>query len=325
MGKNPVEIFLSTLRDVVPNAIHVYTRGNCFKLYLLLRRVFPQAKPMYSQIAGHVYTDIDGVLYDIAGKMSKRWLEINGYDLIYLPTEPRLFKNAFRWNFKEKPKMMPATVPNIDQVQEAWMIVQQEHLVYHVSQLDDRLYFGNEGESISMDELSARLSAPVNVDRAIDEFSAQAAEITEERRVMPWDDPMPTEMGVGAPRVVGRNPDPQRELTEYEKAVLENDGSRPVFNSCIPSVRWAEEKSMLDYMDIYSRLSPSQVEAENKSQIFAIMMTKIKRALVVDGKLNQLLADKFDAAGYEISYSMRNGSELRISVLRQNAYLTWKV
>ncbi len=102
MGPDPVERFLATLRSAVPNAEVVFTEGNCFKLYLLLREVFPQAVPFYSGIRGHVYTMIDGKLYDIYGKQYQTTINKNWGigPVYYLPAERRVFKEAFRWQYR---------------------------------------------------------------------------------------------------------------------------------------------------------------------------------------------------------------------------------
>lgn len=110
MGPNSVERFLSTLRDSVPDAVEVFTNGNCFKLYLLLRTIYPQAQPYYRISVGHVYTEIDGDYYDIEGKVifhgGVKW----GWkqdQLTHMLEEPRIFKSAFRWCWIPTPKPTP--------------------------------------------------------------------------------------------------------------------------------------------------------------------------------------------------------------------------
>jgi hypothetical protein len=102
MGPNSVERFLATLRDSVPDAVNVFTTGNCFKLYLLLRTIYPQARPYYRIAAGHVYTEIDGDYYDIEGKVifygGVKW-GWSKEQLTYMLDEPRIFKSAFRWQW----------------------------------------------------------------------------------------------------------------------------------------------------------------------------------------------------------------------------------
>ncbi len=41
--------------------------GLCWALFAHLRLHFPQARPWYAPVAGHVYTLIDGTYYDVKG------------------------------------------------------------------------------------------------------------------------------------------------------------------------------------------------------------------------------------------------------------------
>lgn len=85
------ESFLRRLRDSFPDSIHVYTRGSCFQLFLLLREIWPDSKPWYDGIEGHVYTEINGKFFDIKGEAEKKdhWYR--------LEREPRIFVEAFSW------------------------------------------------------------------------------------------------------------------------------------------------------------------------------------------------------------------------------------
>lgn len=97
-----VESFISTLRDSVPNADVVFTQGNCFKLYILLNKVWSEAKPYYDGIAGHVYTKIGDKFYDIHGELVGSTPEkkaIKGR-LYYMPERERLFRRAHRWKYR---------------------------------------------------------------------------------------------------------------------------------------------------------------------------------------------------------------------------------
>lgn len=107
MGPNSVERFLGCLRDSVPDAVEIFTSGNCFKLYLLLRTIYPQAQPYYRISVGHVYTEIDGEYYDIEGKVIFYGGVYRGWQsnqLTYMLDEPRIFKSAFRWRWTPSSK-----------------------------------------------------------------------------------------------------------------------------------------------------------------------------------------------------------------------------
>lgn len=54
------------------NTIWHFTNGLCYKLFLLLRRSFPEAEPWYDPVVGHVYTRIGPRWYDIRGERRER-------------------------------------------------------------------------------------------------------------------------------------------------------------------------------------------------------------------------------------------------------------
>jgi hypothetical protein len=65
---NPLA-FLYALRDLHPDLIQVCRNGSCFKLYLLLKQVFPEAEPYYD--SDHVIVKIGKAFYDIRGEVLK--------------------------------------------------------------------------------------------------------------------------------------------------------------------------------------------------------------------------------------------------------------
>lgn len=67
--------FITTVRASFGGSIAVYTCGNCYQFYEILKQVFPEAEP-FSDVSGHVYTKIDGQFYDIRGKFNSVFLPI---------------------------------------------------------------------------------------------------------------------------------------------------------------------------------------------------------------------------------------------------------
>ena len=67
-----------------------WMNGDCFRLYLILKAIYPDAEAYYD--GGHVFTKIDGCFYDIrgfyAGDISKLYLMEN---------EPRIWRDAHEW------------------------------------------------------------------------------------------------------------------------------------------------------------------------------------------------------------------------------------
>jgi len=83
--------FLAILRDSVPNARDLYTQGGCWKLYCLLHAVWPQARAWYDHIEGHVITEIDGIYYDINGR-------VRNHAATPMAQEPGIVRQAHRWS-----------------------------------------------------------------------------------------------------------------------------------------------------------------------------------------------------------------------------------
>lgn len=66
---NKVESFIARVRDSFIGSQQVYTEGSCYHFYLILKEVFPSAKPYYDM--DHVVTKINGRFYDITGEVAK--------------------------------------------------------------------------------------------------------------------------------------------------------------------------------------------------------------------------------------------------------------
>lgn len=58
---------IDILKATVHDPITFYTKGHCYNFSLALKKAFPQAKIVYDQVEGHVYTIIDGIYYDVTG------------------------------------------------------------------------------------------------------------------------------------------------------------------------------------------------------------------------------------------------------------------
>src|SRR5574343_1339236 len=57
---------IKAIRESFGASISVYTMGNCYQLYEILKTIFPTAEAY--DVGGHVWTKIDGEFYDIKGK-----------------------------------------------------------------------------------------------------------------------------------------------------------------------------------------------------------------------------------------------------------------
>lgn len=74
MTHQDVEKFIATVRDSFIGSQQVYTEGSCYYFYLILKRVFPEAKPYYD--ADHVITKIGDKFYDITGEVQQGYAHL---------------------------------------------------------------------------------------------------------------------------------------------------------------------------------------------------------------------------------------------------------
>jgi hypothetical protein len=63
------EVFIKTVRQSFIGAEQVYTQGSCVMFYLILKTIYPNAKPYWSSKAKHMITKIGSSYYDITGQV----------------------------------------------------------------------------------------------------------------------------------------------------------------------------------------------------------------------------------------------------------------
>lgn len=99
--------FLKELKHAYHKNEIIYTEGSCFRLYSILKTIFPEAIPCYSHLDGHWITKIDGKYYDINGEINEDFAEQKEYKEItdkttltsaYIPT----YKRQSCWYTKYK-------------------------------------------------------------------------------------------------------------------------------------------------------------------------------------------------------------------------------
>lgn len=88
--------FLKALNKSDMYIHHIYTKGGCFQLFLLLQQMYPSAIAYINKTKTHVITEIDGIRYDINGEVSDfdQYLE-GGYKKL---TKAQ-FKKCGEWSF----------------------------------------------------------------------------------------------------------------------------------------------------------------------------------------------------------------------------------
>lgn len=77
---NPINL-IKAIRESFGASISVYTMGNCYQFYEILKVAFPEAEPYWD--GNHVWTKIGDRFYDIKGEadLSGRKLEYMDWEL----------------------------------------------------------------------------------------------------------------------------------------------------------------------------------------------------------------------------------------------------
>lgn len=91
--KKQIINFLRELKASDETIVKIYTYGSCFRLYKMLKVLYPQAQALYSHSDGHWITKIDKYYYDINGRISEKYVKEKDYILepesessAYIPT-----------------------------------------------------------------------------------------------------------------------------------------------------------------------------------------------------------------------------------------------
>lgn len=61
--------FITAIREAHPDNQKLYMEGQCYNFALIIRTIRPEAVIHYSHLEGHVYTEVNGRLYDIRGAL----------------------------------------------------------------------------------------------------------------------------------------------------------------------------------------------------------------------------------------------------------------
>lgn len=74
-----VKEFLKELRDSADIQFKIFTEGSCFRLYKILKVIFPTAKAYWSDLDNHCITRIGKEYYDIGGLVKKSYIKGRSY------------------------------------------------------------------------------------------------------------------------------------------------------------------------------------------------------------------------------------------------------
>ena len=74
--------FIKELKDSADIQYKIFTEGSCFRLYCILKTIYPEAKAYWSDRDGHAITEINNKFYDIGGEINREYVENQGYYLV---------------------------------------------------------------------------------------------------------------------------------------------------------------------------------------------------------------------------------------------------
>lgn len=74
-----VDKFLKELRDSADIQFKIFTEGSCFRLYMILKIIFPKAEAYWSDLDNHCITKIEEEFYDIGGIIKDSYIEDRSY------------------------------------------------------------------------------------------------------------------------------------------------------------------------------------------------------------------------------------------------------
>ena len=77
-----VESFLKELRDSADIMLTIFTDGSCFHLYMILKTIYPESIPYWSDRDNHCIIKINDSFYDIGGNINIEYIEGQGYYMI---------------------------------------------------------------------------------------------------------------------------------------------------------------------------------------------------------------------------------------------------
>lgn len=94
-------LILKNIRESADIMMTIYTDGSCFRLYELIKILYPSAEAYWSDIDSHCITKVKGDYFDIGGKVKARYIldksyfkidktQLEGYSLMRYSKEDNL-------------------------------------------------------------------------------------------------------------------------------------------------------------------------------------------------------------------------------------------
>lgn len=91
-GMTPAKL-IKALRSTDPYIKDIFTRGGCYRFFLFLKKLFPEAQSYINKDKNHVATLINDRLYDITGEIEDHtgWRRMTKQDIA----------KASKWSFRQ--------------------------------------------------------------------------------------------------------------------------------------------------------------------------------------------------------------------------------
>ena len=102
-----ISTFITELRNTDRYIQHIYTEGSCYKLYVLLSKMYKGTIPYISKNKNHIIIRYRNVYYDINGKVDN----IDGYTKLKKEEIPMVDK----WSFYNKNLLQISECPICDE------------------------------------------------------------------------------------------------------------------------------------------------------------------------------------------------------------------
>lgn len=91
--KFKVQRIIKSLNESDVYIEHIFMRGGCYKLFLFLQTIYPEAEPYIHQNKDHVVTKLFGRLFDIRGIIETK------FESLYSPMDSDDVEMANSWSF----------------------------------------------------------------------------------------------------------------------------------------------------------------------------------------------------------------------------------
>lgn len=107
VGPMPVEVVIGCIRSAAPYMETIFRNGACWRFYLILKSVWPEAVPYITHLDGtHVITKIGDHFYDIGGKVKKPADAMQFNPATVLKERPHLWRCPL-WHLANLEKLDP--------------------------------------------------------------------------------------------------------------------------------------------------------------------------------------------------------------------------